>query len=764
LARTVLLYVLSALLVATAWLRLENGGHELRTVALMVALAFLPAAAIVVGKRRWAIAVGVASLLAACSEAFGISVMEARPGSQHDFFGPVLGGFKDGFLNFYDTDLPFRPDAFPFMHDVVLVAIFAFCAVVGVLVAARKPVGAALALVFAIGWPATLVPGTRPLTLGVLALAGVLAVLFLFRAGARPIRGLGQGVAVALVLLAAAAAASTSGAVSKGAFLDWQRWDFYNRPDTPVGVRYVWDSHYGGIHFPKKKTVVYRIRVPGPQRGLYWRATTLDDYTGNGWQENLNVGPASERDQIDATGLTTKARDQKNWVRQDVTVESIRDTHLVGSAQPVRWRPPSGTAAADVRGNIVVLPNALHRDQRYTVWSYVPRVKPSQLAKAGVDYPNGIERYLEVIQGGARVLPFATPNRDDLMHVFLDATYQDDTLVQSNRVLYDVAKRVVGDARTPYAATVALESWFRTFKEGGFRYDEQPPTPVLGEPALVDFVTNTKRGYCQHFAGAMTLMLRYLGIPARVAAGFTSGSYDSHKHEWKVTDHEAHTWVEVYFPGWGWLPFDPTPGRGLLNAAYSSASPVFDARDFNSPDIQDSLGSASSLEFLKTLGRPGQKGASGAANPSAGRGGVTVVRDKGPSIVLLALLVLLAAAAFVIGLKALRRAVRFAGKDPRALASACRRDVIGFLADQGFDLPASATLADVGRALERYFAVDSAPFVRSATVARFGPPKEAEKAVERARRELRRVRRDLRNQMSAMSRIRGAVSLRSLTM
>jgi len=143
---------------------------------------------------------------------------------------------------------------------------------------------------------------------------------------------------------------------------------------------------------------------------------------------------------------------------------------------------------------------------------------------------------------------------------------------------------------------------------------------------------------------------------------------------------------------------------------------------------------------------------------------VTVVRDKGPSIVMLALLVLLAAAGVVIGLKAVRRALRFAGRDPRALATACRRDVIGFLADQGFDLPPSATLADVGRAIERYFAVDAAPFVRSATVARFGPPKEAEKAVERARRELRRVRRDLRNQMSAMSRIRGAVSLRSLTM
>src|SRR5204863_3849194 len=91
------------------------------------------------------------------------------------------------------------------------------------------------------------------------------------------------------------------------------------------------------------------------------------------------------------------------------------------------------------------------------------------------------------------------------------------------------------------------------------------------------FVTRTKAGYCQHFAGAMALMLRYLGIPARVAAGFTSGSYDSQKHEWRVYDRNAHTWVEVWFKGYGWLPFDPTPGRGNLSGPYTSSSVSFDA-------------------------------------------------------------------------------------------------------------------------------------------------------------------------------------------
>jgi protein-glutamine gamma-glutamyltransferase len=763
LARVVALYLLASLLVASAWLRLENGGVPYETLGLMFALGLLPTMAVFVGRRWSALAIGLAALLAASARAFQIAVTEARPGGGHDFFGPVLGSFKDGFLNFYDTDLPFRPDDFPLMHSVVLVAIFVFCALIGVLLAAQRPVGAAAALVFSVGWPATLVPGARPLAVGVLALVGVLAVLFLFRASSRPTRGIVQGVAVAIVLVAAAALASTSDAVAKGAFLSWQGWDPYDRPDTAVGVRYVWNSHYLGIHFPKKKTVVFRVRTPGPQRNLYWRSTTLDDYTGTGWQEDLDLSETSQRDQLDVPGLSARARDESNWVRQDVTVEALRDNHLMASAQPVRWRPPSDTEVQDENGDLVVLPRSLHRGQRFTVWSYVPRAKPSDLAKAGMGYPASVDRYLQVIQGNGQVPAFGTQDRDTLMKIFFDATWENDFLMQANRPLYDTAREVVGNAPTPYAATVALVAWFR--RDGGFRYDQQPPPPGPNEPALAAFVTRTKRGYCQHYAGAMALMLRFLGIPARVAAGFTSGSYDASKHEWKVTDHEAHDWVEVYFPGWGWMPFDPTPGRGLLNAAYDPSSTAFDARDAaRSAGLTGTPGlDALRREAERSQGKAGIEGISGFSNSRRGGGATTVVRDKGPSIVGLALLVLAAAMGLVVGLKALLRALRFAGKDPRALASACRKDLVGYLADQGHELPPSATLSEVANALDRYYAVDAGSFARWAGIARFARPDEADQAVGRARRELRRVRRDLRHQLSAMSRFKGAISLRSLT-
>ena len=159
---------------------------------------------------------------------------------------------------------------------------------------------------------------------------------------------------------------------------------------------------------------------------------------------------------------------------------------------------------------------------------------------------------------------FDTANRDRLVRTFLR-----DPLYAGNKwqgTMYDVAQRVAGRASTPYGAVLALESWFR--QTGGFHYDESPPH--LDGPPLLNFVTRTKPGSCQHFAGAMALMLRLLGVPSRVAVGFTSGTRDG--DDWVVTDHDAHAWVEVWFPGQGWIPFDPTPGRGTFGGDYSYAS------------------------------------------------------------------------------------------------------------------------------------------------------------------------------------------------
>ena len=92
----------------------------------------------------------------------------------------------------------------------------------------------------------------------------------------------------------------------------------------------------------------------------------------------------------------------------------------------------------------------------------------------------------------------------------------------------------------------------------GTTYDENPPQRPY---PLAAFLFDTKTGYCQQFSGVMALMLRMGGVPARVASGFSPGSYNSERKDYVVRDTDAHSWVEAYFPPYGWITFDPTPGR-----------------------------------------------------------------------------------------------------------------------------------------------------------------------------------------------------------
>ena len=98
------------------------------------------------------------------------------------------------------------------------------------------------------------------------------------------------------------------------------------------------------------------------------------------------------------------------------------------------------------------------------------------------------------------------------------------------------------------------------YLERNMRYDERPPERQF---PLESFLFRDKIGYCQHFSGAMALMLRMSGIPARVVSGFSPGVRDAeNRDEYRIRDLDAHSWVEVYFAGIGWVTFDPdAPGR-----------------------------------------------------------------------------------------------------------------------------------------------------------------------------------------------------------
>ena len=119
--------------------------------------------------------------------------------------------------------------------------------------------------------------------------------------------------------------------------------------------------------------------------------------------------------------------------------------------------------------------------------------------------------------------------------------------------VYRLAQQWTAGAETPYEAVRAVQEHLR----GDFDY-----TPTVPESSLplVSFLFEDEAGYCQQFAGSMGLMLRMLGIPARVVSGFAPGARDAESGAYEVRDFDAHSWVEVYFRGIGWVTFDPTPG------------------------------------------------------------------------------------------------------------------------------------------------------------------------------------------------------------
>jgi protein-glutamine gamma-glutamyltransferase len=746
--RTALIYVFPAAVVAANWLRLEHPHGSGQKALWIMLLGLCPALVRPLAAR---IGAGVVAVVLVAHSAFGLSIFNPT-----HFFGPLLGRFRDGFLAFYDVKLPLDPGANPHMHSVLLVAIFGFCLALALAVAARRAVVAVLVLVVGAGWPATLLTGGNELLRGGVVLAA--ALVLLAGLAARDWSTLGRAATAGAAVILCAVAAASSPAVAKSEFLNWQSWDFYTRPQTPVSVSYVWRSDYTGIRFPKKVTTVLKIKAP--PASLYWRATTLDVFDGHGWIERL-LPSATGRD----PQLPRAAREGKHVEQEQVTVRALQDRHLVGGSIPIRYSfdPHALRDVQMSREGVGVAPENLPRNLTYTAWSFAPEPNALQLARSPGSYPNALvsEGYLDV-EPGLTVPPFDASNRDALVQRLFQ-THRLDGILQPYAPVFAKARAVVGHPASPYAAAVALETWFR--RTGGFTYDEHPGRP--GDTPLADFVLRTKRGYCQHFAGAMALMLRYLGIPARVAAGFTSGSYDARTGTWTVTDHDAHTWVEAWFRGYGWLPFDPTPGRGTLSSRYSVSSPKFDISTAvkllaaaAASTVPDPHQFKLDTEFgVRDPATPGPEG-SGALR----RAGPLVRGDGGSNhaslLRLLALVVAGVAAAIVLAKILLRRA-RYLTRDPRRLAAACRRELADFLADQGIAVPSSATLGELA-AVADGLGARVEPFVDAVHAARFGPPAGARAAARRARRELRRVERELRANLSRFERARGLLSLRSL--
>jgi hypothetical protein len=233
-----------------------------------------------------------------------------------------------------------------------------------------------------------------------------------------------------------------------------------------------------------------------------------------------------------------------------------------------------------------------------------------------------------------------------------------------------------------------------------------------------------------------------------------------------VTDHDAHTWVEVWFQDYGWLAFDPTPGRGRLSGSYSSASPGFNpsaaakllAAVVTGGEVFGGDTPAGVIGHDATVRTP----RSAADVPVRGLAPPPPQESHTPSLLVFLALLAAGVAAVIVVLKQGRRQARYLTRDPRRIASACVQELADFLHDQRVPASRAATMHELGETIADRFGVDAGPFADAAALARYGPTREGRDAARRARTELRALKRKLRRGLFVLDRARGLVSVRSL--
>jgi transglutaminase-like putative cysteine protease len=735
-ARTVAVTAPALVVVALTWLRLESPvaplWRPLALVALALAAASLP-------RRSLRLLGAVLATVAAARIAVGVDLV---PG-----FGVAHGAsnlgtrFGNGFSDFYSTHLPFDPRVHVAMAELVLAGLFAFSLVLTLLAAERKPVAAAVVVLLGAGWPATLLGPSHGLAMGAAILGAALVVLAGLGSRRIPVLAL-----PAVAVVAAGAVAVGSATAARHGLVHWQTWNLAHVATGPVGVGFVWDAQYGGLTWPAHPTVVLEVR--SAQRPTYLRAAVLDDFVGDRW----TIGLPRAADSLEPAA----ALQARNETRESVTVDGLADNRLVGGSVPVRFTAGSAPLFVPERGFASLAQN-LPRGFAYTAWSYSPQPTAAELRRSPPQYPAVLsEDDLFDVGRGVSMPAFGSPDRAGGEQALL--TVNPD--LNSYATLARLADEVAGRARTPYDAVARLENWF--VASGGFRYSNHP-TEI--QPALVGFVTQTRAGYCQYFAGAMALMLRYLGIPARVAVGFSGGTYSARSHSWLVTDRDSHAWVEVWFKGYGWLAFDPTPAApGFSRHPTLAGTPAIagGGGKGSSPGSSKAAGGprgsaaiADKLSRQNGLTRPHDQATAGVPALSAGGGGA----DRRRAVLFL-LLAAAVAVGSIVSAKAGTRLLRSRHRDPRRAAAACREELVAFLVDQRIEVPRSATLYELGEAVRREFGVEPGPFVAAATAARFGRSDPG--GARAARRELGLLLNAMRRGLTFRDRLRGLLSLRSL--
>ena len=279
----------------------------------------------------------------------------------------------------------------------------------------------------------------------------------------------------------------------------------------------------------QSSAVVMHIEIQNDVQGGYdlkWRGVALDDFNGKVWsssfeQSIVRASPdgsyllASPRD---LAGSTTSP---PRYIRYRVLMEPVGTNVFFLTSQPHSLTGNYHPVASDPGGAVYNL-DVDHPITRYDAISELPEIDSERLRLSGNSPPEGVEKYLK--------LPL------------LDIR------------ISQLAERIAVPSTNNYDKALAIEQYLRT----RYGYTLDLPRSVPSDP-LANFLFERKQGHCEYFASSMAVMLRSLRIPSRLVTGFRTGEFNDLTGQYVIRASNAHSWVEAYFPGYGWVSFDPTP-------------------------------------------------------------------------------------------------------------------------------------------------------------------------------------------------------------
>jgi transglutaminase-like putative cysteine protease len=476
----------------------------------------------------------------------------------------------------------------------------------------------------------------------------------------------------------------------------------------------------------------------------YWRMVVLDRFDGRVWTASdlfLEHGSAIVGFEDEGVGVPQPlwggSSTDDELLAQTIEITGLNNPWLPAAFEPVEIVAPSQERLRwDNDAGVVLRPDGLEEGFRYRIVSNLVTPTIKKLRHA---YEN------QVIDPDSPYAPFqALPPS------------LPDRIATTAREIADRAPTRGDGPPTEYDQVLAIQEHLRRFT-----YDPNVEAGH-GEDDIVNFLFDSKRGYCEQFAGTMAVMVRALGIPARVAVGFTPGSF--REGRWRVTTLEAHAWPEVWFPRVGWVAFEPTPTRANPVGTYlGSGSPALpDPRGGGRGGDQGQLTVEELREgFVNELARTDFSAFQEAPESPS-------FQDRGPgfpwlrlALSLLALVVLVALYTLVAKPLARRLALARAGPPERAVRTAYRVFEAG-AADLGLARRPTETLGEFRDRLRSTVPLtdghlDSLTVLASAAM--YAPRPLRDEDAETAGAAARALGRDLRRHAGPLRTLRGWIRL-----